>query len=124
EKENSSDASIRQPVAIQISRYEGDLPGNVTLWHPPYLTFTNHVYRLDALNRSRRGSERTKPLTRSRSSFYGAMILFHDVVQVPYGATATPLAQLTGALQLTNRCRVGRVPIHIDYARRAFANGS
>ena len=36
------------------SCHERDLPRDVVLWQPPYLSLPDHIHRLDALNRARR----------------------------------------------------------------------
>lgn len=66
----------------------------------------HHVHDLDALNRAHRLPGRPEALTSSHPSFDGAVVLLHDVVQVPDGpATAAP-PEFAGLLQLGDHLRI------------------
>src|SRR5262249_21317268 len=65
------------------------LPNYIPFQQPPYLTLPNHVQNFVALNRSPRPVKGSESLTRIHSPFDGSMVLFHHVVQVGAGSTAT-----------------------------------
>src|SRR3984893_12278057 len=100
---------------------ERDLPSDVILRHPPYLSFANHVHRLDTLNRSRRRIKGPEALTSSHSPFDRPVILLHDIVEVADWTAATAAAEFSGALQFCNNLRIGRIPIHVDHPRTRVA---
>ena len=50
-------------------------------------------------------------------SFDRSMILFHDIVQVRTGATATTMAQFALLLQFCNDFGVGGVAVDVDHPR-------
>ncbi len=58
--------------------------------------------------------EGAEPLARVDSPLDRAVVLFHDVVQIRTGATATPPAQFPFRLQFRNHLRVRWVAVHID----------
>ena len=59
---------------------ERNLPGDVALRQPPHLPFSDHVHRLDPLNRSPRRVIRSEALHRSDPAFDGSVILLHYVI--------------------------------------------
>src|SRR5450756_1267266 len=92
-----------------------DLPNDIALGQPPHLSLADHVQHLDALDRSRRTRKRPEALTRPHSSFDGAVILLHDVVQVPNGAASAAPPEVASLLQPGDDLRIRRVAIHIDH---------
>src|SRR4051794_4638252 len=59
---------------------ERNLPGDVALRQPPHLTFPNHVYRLDTLNRPPCRVKRSESLHGSDSTFDCPVVLLHYIV--------------------------------------------
>jgi hypothetical protein len=66
--------------------------------YPPHLFPANAVQRFDPLKRPPRRVEGPKALTRSQVPLYGSMILFEDVVQIPYGSATTNIDRHRGPL--------------------------
>lgn len=78
---------------------ELNLPKNIPFRQPPHLAFPDHVHDFVALNRPPGSVEGPEPLAGINPPFDRPVVLFHDVVQVGTGATATAPAQFSCRLQ-------------------------
>ena len=72
---------------------EQDQSQHIPFGQPPYLAFPDHVHYLVSLDRPPGAVKGSEPLAGVDSSFDRSMILFHDVVQVRTGTTATPTSE-------------------------------
>src|SRR5207247_4822219 len=85
---------------------EQDKPNHISFRQPRHLAFPDHVYRFVALNRPPGSMEGPKPLAGVNPPFDRPVVLFHDVVQVGTGATATSSAQFSCCLQFRDHLGV------------------
>jgi hypothetical protein len=72
---------------------EQDQSQHIPFGQPPHLAFPDHVHYLVSLDRPPGAVKGSEPLAGVDPSFDRSMILFHDVVQVRTGTTATPTTQ-------------------------------
>jgi hypothetical protein len=93
---------------------EQDQPNHVPFGQPPHLAFPDHVHRFVALDRPPGAREGPEPLTGVNPPFDRPVVLFHDVVQVRTGATATPPALFSLRLQFRDHLGVRRGAVHVD----------
>ena len=91
---------------------ERNLPGNVALRQPPHLTFPNHVYRLDTLNRSPCRVKGSEALHGSDSTFDCPVVLLNGLItNDKFCLTLTSQIRLSWA----RRPRAG-VGVPVDFA--------
>jgi len=84
---------------------------------PTTSSLGNHLtwpFRIMCTTRPPGSVEGPKPLAGVNPPFDRSVVLFHDVVQVGTGATATAPAQFSCRLQFRDHLGVGRVAVHID----------
>jgi hypothetical protein len=72
---------------------EQDQSEHIPFGQPPHLAFPDHVHYFVSLDRPPGAVKGSEPLAGVDPSFDRSMILFHDVVQVRTGTTATPTSE-------------------------------
>jgi hypothetical protein len=94
------------PVEAKEASDERGLTGGVVLRQPPDLSLADHVHRFDSLKRSPRRVKRSESLTRSDPTLDASMVLFDDIVEVPYWSAVATAAKFAGTLQFRNHFRI------------------
>src|SRR5262252_8994301 len=85
---------------------EQDQSQHIPFGQPPHLAFPDHVHYLISLDRPPRAVKGSEPLAGIDPSFDRSMILFHNVVQVRTGTTATPTSEFALLLQFRHDLRI------------------
>src|SRR5215471_21423976 len=94
---------------------EEDQSQHVPFGQPPHLAFPDHVHYLISLDRPPCPVKGSEPLAGIDPSFDRSMILFHDIVQVRTGTTATPTTKFALQLQFRHNLGIGRVAVDVDH---------
>ena len=61
---------------------EPDLPDNIALWKPAYLSLSDHVHRLISRDRVQRAAYGSEPEAGGNALLDETMILFQDIIHV------------------------------------------
>jgi len=69
---------------------EQNLPNDIRFRQPSHLALPDHMHNLVTLYRSPGSIERAETLASIYPPFDRSMILFHNIIQVRTGSTATP----------------------------------
>jgi hypothetical protein len=94
---------------------EQDQSQHIPFGQPPHLTFPDHVHYLVSLDRPPGAVKGSEPLAGVDPSFDRSMILFHDVVQVRTGTTATPTSEFALLLQFRHDLGIRGVAVDVDH---------
>jgi hypothetical protein len=93
---------------------EQNLPNYIGFRQPSHLALPDHMHNLVTLYRSPSSIERPKSLAGIYPPFDRSMILFHNIIQVRTGSTATPAPQLSLLLQFRDHLWIRGVAIYCD----------
>ena len=94
---------------------KSDQPQLIPFGQPSHLAFPDHVHYLIPLDRPPSPVKGPEPLAGVDPSFDRSMILFHDVVQVRTGTTATPTSEFTLLLQFRHDLGIGGVAVNVEH---------